>query len=149
MLDWNELHVEGLSLVLEVFEAAGGAGGGGLEGFLFVVGLAGDDQGPDDAGQLVGAGDDAFGFAQPAFEAAHIVAHRAIGAAQGMGRQAQDVGDAVADFAGAGLEDASAADAVVRDTGPANWQRLRRCGTFPADGCRCRLHLSARRARRR
>ncbi|MEA3208289.1 MAG: hypothetical protein QOE70_1346 [Chthoniobacter sp.] len=28
----------------------------------------------------MGAGNDAFGFAQPAFEPAHVVTHRAVGA---------------------------------------------------------------------
>ena len=44
------MHIEGFSLVLEVFEAAGGAGGGKVEGFGLVVRLALSDQGPDDPG---------------------------------------------------------------------------------------------------
>ena len=50
MLGGNEFHIEGLGLVLEVFEPAGEASGGGLEGFLFIIGLAGGDHRPDDAG---------------------------------------------------------------------------------------------------
>ena len=61
--------------------------GRGVEGLGFVVGLAGDDHGPDDARQLVGPGDDALGLAQAAFEAAYEVPHPASGAAQGIGGQ--------------------------------------------------------------
>ena len=52
MSGWNEGHVEGPGLVLEVFEASGGAGGDELEGLLFVVGLPGGDHPPDDSGQV-------------------------------------------------------------------------------------------------
>ena len=64
-------------------EAAGVGGGGDVEGFIFVVGLAADDHDPDDAGEFMSAGDDAFGFAEPAFEAADVFAHFALGAGRG------------------------------------------------------------------
>ena len=66
MLSGNELVAEGLGLFLEVLEAVGLAGGGGFEGFGFVVGLAAGDHAVEDAGEFVGGGDDAFGFAEPA-----------------------------------------------------------------------------------
>ena len=40
MLGWNEFHIQGLVLILEVLEAAGEAAGGGFEGFGLVIGLA-------------------------------------------------------------------------------------------------------------
>ena len=52
MSSWNEGHVEGFGLVLEVPEAPRGAGGGAGEGFGLIIGLAGDDQRPDDPGEL-------------------------------------------------------------------------------------------------
>ena len=52
VLGWNEFHVEGSGLVPEVFEAACGAGGGGLEGLHLVVGFPGGDEGPDDPGGI-------------------------------------------------------------------------------------------------
>ena len=36
----NEGHVQGLGLVLQMFEAARGAGGGGLKGFVLIIGLS-------------------------------------------------------------------------------------------------------------
>ena len=53
LLCWHELHVQGKGLVVEVLETAGSGCGCGVEGLGFVVGLAGDDHGPDDAVQLV------------------------------------------------------------------------------------------------
>ena len=73
MLSGNELAAEGLGLfleVLEVLEAFGLAGGGGFEGFGFVVGLAAGDHAVEDAGEFVGGGDEAFGFAEAGFVAA-------------------------------------------------------------------------------
>ena len=37
MLGWNEFHIEGCGLFLEVLQAAGVSGGGDVEGFIFVV----------------------------------------------------------------------------------------------------------------
>ena len=66
MLSGNELVAEGLGLFLEVLEAFGLAGGAGFEGFAFVVGLAAGDHAVEDAGEFVGGGDHAFGFAEAA-----------------------------------------------------------------------------------
>ena len=46
-LRWDEFHLQGLGLVLQVFEAARRAGGGHGKGFGFIVGLPADDQRPD------------------------------------------------------------------------------------------------------
>ncbi len=59
-------------MVLEVFEPSSGARWGELEGGFFVVGFAVDDGTPDDSREFVGSGDDAFGFAEAAFEAADV-----------------------------------------------------------------------------
>lgn len=79
-----------------------------MEGIIFVVGLARGDEGPDDSGQLGGAGGDAFGFAQASLEAADVFIHASSRTPKGIGGQAQDVGDAIGHFAGVGFEDASA-----------------------------------------
>ena len=52
MLSGNELVAEGLGLFWEVLEAVGLAGGGGFEGFGFVVGLAAGDHAVEDAGEF-------------------------------------------------------------------------------------------------
>jgi hypothetical protein len=54
-----------MGLVLEVFESFGGVGRGDGESLGLVVGFSRNDQGPDDAGQFVGPGDDAFGPCVP------------------------------------------------------------------------------------
>ena len=60
LLSGNEFHVQCEGLVVEVLETTGGGCGRGVEDLGFVVGLAGDDHGPDDAGELVRPGDDAL-----------------------------------------------------------------------------------------
>lgn len=50
LLNWNECHVEGFGLVLEVLETPRGAGGGDGESFGFIIGLPADDQRPDEPG---------------------------------------------------------------------------------------------------
>ena len=79
-----------------------------FEGFLFIVSLAGGDHGIDDAGEFVGYGDDAFGFAQAAFHPAAVLAHQIVAAAERMARQPEGVGQPVGDFAGLGFEHAAA-----------------------------------------
>ena len=53
---------------LEVFDASGGAGRSAAKGFGFIVGLATDDERPNNTRQFVCSGDNAFGFAEPTFE---------------------------------------------------------------------------------
>ena len=62
----NELPSEGGGSVLEVFEEFGLGGGSEVGGLGGVVGLALGDHGVEDAGEFVGGGDDAFGFAEAA-----------------------------------------------------------------------------------
>lgn len=62
----------------------------------------------------VRADDDAFGLAQTSFETPHKFSHSPLLAAERVGGHAQDVRDPVAHFPRAGLENASAADPVVR-----------------------------------
>ncbi len=54
----DESHVQGVGLVVDVLGTTSGGGGSGIEGLGFVVGLAAQDHGPDDAGPFVGAVDD-------------------------------------------------------------------------------------------
>ena len=52
LLCGNEFHVQGVGLVVEVFNAPGGRGWGAVEGFGFFVGTPADHHRPDDPGQL-------------------------------------------------------------------------------------------------
>ena len=112
-MKFTELHSEGGGSVLEVFEEFGLGGGGELGGLGGVVGSALGDHGVEDAGELVGGGDDAFGFAEAAFHAAGVVAEGAFAFGGGFGGHAEGGGHAAGDAAGFGFEDAASADAVV------------------------------------
>ena len=71
-------------MVLEVFQPSGGAGGGEVEGVGFVIQLAADHGSPDDAGEFVRSSYDTFGFAKPPFEPPPVIAHFAVGRADGL-----------------------------------------------------------------
>src|SRR4029434_10713358 len=103
-----------LSLILKVFESACGGDGMKLESLRLVVGFAGCDHGVNNAREFVSDCGDAFCFAKSAFHAAAIVTHFASGASERPGREAQDVGHAVDDFACARSQDSAAGNAVIR-----------------------------------
>ena len=67
MLGWNESHVECFGLVLEILETTRGGCWSDGEGFGFIIGLAADDERPDDPRQFVRADHDAFGLAPTPF----------------------------------------------------------------------------------
>ena len=113
MLNWNDCKAESLGFREEVCEAAGFFLGSGFEGDGFRVGEFGLDHGVKDAGEFVGGGGDAFGFAEPGFHFAAIVAELGFAMAEGLGAEAKDGGDFVDDAACGGAKDFAAADAVV------------------------------------
>jgi hypothetical protein len=65
----------------------------------------------------VGDRDDALGFAEAAFHLAAILAERVVAAAQGLGGEAEGVGQAVRDLAGFRLQDAAAGNPIFRAQG--------------------------------
>ncbi len=67
----------------------------------FVIRLAGDDGSPDDSGEFMRSGYDAFGLAKSPSENPHIVPHFPVGSAHGLRRHSQDVGDWVGCFSSA------------------------------------------------
>jgi hypothetical protein len=79
------LVAEGSGLFLEVLEAFGGAGGGGFEGFVFIIWSLVDDHAVEDAGEFVGDGDETFGFAEAGFEAAAKLAYFVVAARDALG----------------------------------------------------------------
>ena len=101
---------------------------GGIAGFLL------GNHGVEDAGQFVGSGDDAFGFAQPRFDsfqppcgqhgvlsvsqrsahAAGIAAQRGLAFGSGPGGPTKGGGDPVGDAPGFSLEEAAACAVVER-----------------------------------
>ena len=67
----------------------------------FIIRLAADDGSPDDSGEFVRSGYDAFGFAESPFEPPHVVPHFPVRSAHGLRRHSQDVGDWVGYFSSA------------------------------------------------
>jgi hypothetical protein len=64
VLGWNEFQVQGVRLVFQVLEAAGGGGRSDGKGFGFVVGLPAHDQRPEDPRQFMRPDHDPLSFAQ-------------------------------------------------------------------------------------
>jgi len=113
-LGWKELHIEGLRLVFKPFEALETELDFVFGDSLFDVLAPVAQHSIHQTGKMVSPGNNGFGSAQAAFEAAVVCPERCLAVGQTLRAQPQRIGSSIVNFACGTTQHLTAADRVVR-----------------------------------
>jgi transposase len=113
-LSWKELHIEGFCLAFKPFEALEAEFDFVFSNSLFEVLAPVAQHSIDQTGEMVSHGNNGFGSAQAAFEAAILCPERGLAVSQTLRAQPQRIGSSIVNFARGTTQHFAAADRVVR-----------------------------------